>query len=60
MQSQSRRQRRKMAKDLGLLGKKETFTQMLERSRRAREYGEMLHRQNLTRLKNEGNNTENN
>lgn len=49
-----------MAKDLGLLGKKETFTQMLERSRRAREYGEMLHRQNLTRLKNVGNNTENN
>jgi len=49
-----------MAKDLGLLGKKETLTQTLERTRRAREYGEMLHRQNLTRQKNEGNNTENN
>lgn len=60
MQSQSRRQRRKMAKELGLLGKKETFQQMLERSRRAREYGQVLHLQNLTRQKNEENNKENN
>jgi len=55
MQSQSRSQRRKLAKDLGLLGKKETLQQSLERMRRAREYGEMLHRQNLTRQKNEEN-----
>jgi len=60
MQSQSRRQRRKIARDLGLLGKKESFTQMLERIRRSREYGEMLHRQNLTLHKNKGKNTENN
>lgn len=60
MQSQSRRQRRKIARDLGLLGKKESFTQMLERIRRSREYGEMLHRQNLTLQKNKGKNTENN
>jgi len=53
MQSQSRRERRKLAKQMGLLGKKETLNQTLERTRRAKEYGEMLHLQHLTRQANQ-------
>lgn len=43
----NRRQRRQLAKDLGLLGKQESHQQWLERTRRSREAGEQIHMQFL-------------
>jgi uncharacterized protein YdiU (UPF0061 family) len=50
--SESRRYRRAMAKQFGLLSKKETMDQMLERYRRSIQMGEMFHTQHLQDLKN--------
>lgn len=56
MQSNSRRERRIMAKKLGFLGKDESYQNMLERTRRSSEYGRAIHLQNLTAKKNSGKN----
>jgi len=56
MQSNSRRERRMMAKKFGLLGKDESYQDMLERTRRSSEYGRAIHLQNLTAQKNSGKN----
>lgn len=45
--SESRRQRRHMAKQFGLLGKNESFDQMKERIRRAQKMGQQIHLKNL-------------
>lgn len=50
--SQSRRQRRQMAKQFGLLGKKESFDEMRERIRRAQQMGQQIHLKNLENNKN--------
>jgi hypothetical protein len=50
--SESRRYRRAMAKQFGLLSKKETTGQMLERYRRSIQMGEQFHTQHLQDLKN--------
>ncbi len=50
--SESRRYRRAMAKQFGLLSKKETLDQMLERYRRSIRVGEQFHTQHLQDLKN--------
>jgi len=43
MSSQSRRQRRAIAKQLGYLGKKESVTEFLERTKRSSDFGKQLH-----------------
>jgi hypothetical protein len=50
--SQSRRQRRQMAKQFGLLGKKESFSDMRERIRRAQQMGKQIHLKNLENNRN--------
>jgi hypothetical protein len=50
--SESRRYRRAMAKQFGLLSKKETLDQMLERYRRSIQMGDQFHTQHLQDLKN--------
>jgi hypothetical protein len=50
--SESRRYRREMAKQFGLLSKKETFDQMIERYKRSAQMGERLHTQHLQDIKN--------
>src|SRR5210317_2000348 len=50
--SQSRRQRRQMAKQFGLLGKNESFDQMRERIRRAQKMGKQIHLKNLEDTRN--------
>lgn len=50
--SESRRYRRSMAKQFGLLSKKETFDQMIERYKRSTQMGERFHTQHLQDLKN--------
>lgn len=50
--SESRRYRRAMAKQFGLLSKKETFDQMIERYKRSTQMGEKFHTQHLQDLKN--------
>jgi hypothetical protein len=50
--SESRRYRRAMAKQFGLLSKKETLNQMLERYRRSAQMGDQFHTQHLQDLKN--------
>lgn len=51
--SESRRYRREMAKQFGLLSKKETFDQMSERYKRSIQMGEMLHTKHLQDIKNQ-------
>ena len=51
--SESRRYRRAMAKQFGLLSKKETLDQMLERYRRSIRVGEQFHTQHLQDIKNQ-------
>jgi hypothetical protein len=48
----TRKQRRSIAKKLGYLGKKETFREMSEKSKRSREFGKMLHLQYLQNMEN--------
>ena len=50
--SQSRRQRRQMAKQFGLLGKNESFDQMRERIKRAQKMGQQIHLKNLEDVRN--------
>jgi hypothetical protein len=54
----SRRERRAMAKSLGLTGKKETLSQMSERFKRSNEFGKMIHLQHLQNLENNRINSE--
>jgi hypothetical protein len=51
--SSSRRERREYAKKLGILSKKETYEQMMERFRRSSTAGEYLHTHHLQELKNQ-------
>ena len=48
----SRKERRALAKKLGLIGKKESLNEYLERSRRAREFGNQIHLQHLQNQEN--------
>lgn len=50
--SQSRRQRRQMAKQFGLLGKNESYDQKCERIRRAQKMGKQIHLKNLEDVRN--------
>jgi hypothetical protein len=50
--SLSRRQRRGFAKSMGLLGKEKTVNQLLERTRRANEFGNQLHTRHLEEIMN--------
>jgi hypothetical protein len=50
--SESRRYRRAMAKQFGLLSKKETVDQMMDRYKRSIQMGERFHTQHLQDLKN--------
>ena len=50
--SLSRRERRGLAKNLGLLSKKESYPQMMERFRRAKQAGDYLHTHHLQEVKN--------
>ena len=51
--SSSRRERREYAKRLGILAKKETYEQMMERFRRSSTAGEYLHTHHLQEIKNQ-------
>lgn len=48
----SRKERKALAKKLGLKKKKESFKEMVERFGRAQEYGKMLHLQHLQNQEN--------
>ena len=48
----SRRERRSLAKKLGLTGKKESLKQFTERTRRSAEFGKQLHLQHLQNQEN--------
>jgi hypothetical protein len=52
MSSLSRRNRREYAKQIGLLAKKENYTQMVGRYQRSNQAGEHLHTHYLQELKN--------
>ena len=51
--SESRRYRRAMAKQFGLLSKKETYDQMSERYKRSIQMGDRFHTQHLQDIKNQ-------
>ena len=51
--SESRRYRRAMAKQFGLLSKKETYEQMSKRYERSIQMGERFHTQHLQDIKNQ-------
>lgn len=48
----SRKERRALAKKLGLIGKKESVSQFVERVGRAREFGKQIHLQHLQNSEN--------
>lgn len=50
--SLSRRERRGLAKDMGLLSKKESYTEMMERFRRSKKAGDYLHTHHLQDVRN--------
>jgi hypothetical protein len=52
MSGLSRRERREYAKQMGLLSKKENYSQMVGRYQRANQAGEQLHTHYLQELKN--------
>jgi hypothetical protein len=56
----SRKERRALAKKLGLIGKKESLTQYIERVGRAREFGKQIHLQHLQNGENARINSESN
>ena len=51
----SKKERKALAKKLGLVKKKESYKEMVERFRRAQEFGKMLHLQHLQNIQNEQN-----
>lgn len=51
--SLSRRERREYAKRMGILSKKESYEQMMERFRRSNAAGEYLHTHHLQEVKNQ-------
>ena len=53
MSSQLRRQRRAIAKQMGYLGRKETFSELLERTKRSGDFGKQLHTLHLEKVMNE-------
>jgi hypothetical protein len=53
----SKKERKALAKKLGLVKKKESYKEMVERFRRAQEFGKMLHLQHLQNIQNEQNKT---
>jgi len=53
MSSQSRRQRRAIAKQMGYLGRNETFSELLERTKRSGDFGKQLHTLHLEKVMNE-------
>lgn len=50
--SSSRRERRAFAKKLGLLGRKESVNQMMERFNRSKDAGDFIHTKHLQDIKN--------
>lgn len=56
----SRKERKALAKKLGLKKKKESFKEMIERFGRAQEYGKMIHLQHLQNIENSRNNFDQN
>ena len=50
MSSQSRRQRRAIAKQMGYLGRNETFSELLERTKRSGDFGKQLHTLHLEKV----------
>jgi hypothetical protein len=52
MGSLSRRERREAAKKMGLLSKKENYSEMTQRFRRANEAGSKIHTQHIQEIKN--------
>lgn len=53
MSSQSRRQRRAIAKQMGYLGRNETVSELLERTKRSGDFGKQLHTLHLEKVMNE-------
>jgi hypothetical protein len=53
MSSQLRRQRRAIAKQMGYLGRNETFSELLERTKRSGDFGKQLHTLHLEKSMNE-------
>ena len=51
----SKKERKALAKKLGLIKKKESYKEMVERFRRAQEFGKMLHLQHLQNIQNQQN-----
>jgi len=49
----SRKERKALAKKLGLVKKKESFKEMMSRIGRAQEFGKMLHMQHLENIQNQ-------
>lgn len=49
----SRKERKALAKKLGLIKKKESFKEMTARFARAQEFGRMIHMQHLQNIQNE-------
>jgi hypothetical protein len=54
----SRKERKALAKKLGLVKKKESFKEMMARIGRAQEFGKMLHMQHLQNIENQKNQKE--
>jgi AraC-like DNA-binding protein len=57
MASQSRRQRRAIAKQMGYLGRNETVSDLLQRTRRSGDFGKQLHTLHLEKVMNDTNRT---
>jgi len=53
MASQSRRQRRAIAKQMGYLGRNETVSDLLQRTRRSGDFGKQLHTLHLEKVMND-------
>jgi len=51
----SRKERKALAKKLGLVKKKESFKQMMERIGRAQEFGKIIHLQHIQNIENQKN-----
>ena len=52
MGSLSRRERREAAKQMGLLSRRESYSEMTQRFRRANEVGSKIHTQHVQEIKN--------
>lgn len=52
MASQSRKERRSFAKQMGFLGRNESVSQLLERAKRSSDFGKQLHTMHLEKVMN--------